>query len=1140
MNPKEQTARPAITRDAARIARTTGVRATLRGLLPAQGIGAPSLISARRRLAPLAGLVCLLGILALSSSPALATPACENCAPWWHLNAGARPTYLQPGSGHPAIPGLPKEQELITVPGETEGIPDATYLILEAPAFQEFFSGGAFGLPEPTAENIEKKLEEAYGTGAVKVTEEPDPERGAGATRFVIKGGTSTQLPIKVSTVGSDVVEAKLLKEATEGIKAKPDGQLFIDAANLGDAGANGETNPIVIKDKLPAGVSAIEYEGVANESGAGVPVGQVTCELATPGEPETVTCKFVSTESGAVHPVLGPYGQIEVRIGVDLGSEAHTGELNKVSIAGGGASRRVSIARPITIAKEGQTTPFGFEAYEVTPENEDGTPAVQAGSHPFQTTFTIDLNEGEFVTGLTGEPEVEPAGGLIKDFVSKLPPGVIGNPTPFARCTLPDFQEERCPASSIVGVSTVRVNEPTEIGLKTFHSPVFNLEPVAGEPARFGFLPTKETPIFINASVRNGEDYGVTTETSNIVEVAPNLRAQVTFWGVPGDPRHAASYAGCLEPPRFGKCQSEPEEVHNPPPFFALPTSCSGHPLESEAEADSWTDNPGHFEHAFTSEAAFSEQPMPELSGCNQLPFEPSLEVKPDDTYASTPTGLNVKIHIPQEGQLNGQSVAQSALRETVVALPPGFAVNPAASDGLEACSEGLVGFEADNPHTVNGFEEFDPGVEPGIFSPKFLSYLPGTRGAVKAGHEEPLDPGVNFCPNASKIGEVTIKSPLLPVNQPLNGYVYLAAQEANPFSSLMAMYIVAEDPVSGSLVKLPGEITLCKGAGEDPLNANGQPIPGVSCEALGQIVTTFKNTPQLAFEDFEAHFFGGERAPLASPTRCGTYTTKATFVPWSAEPASATSPGDEAEVTVHTSSSYTVTNGPNGSPCPGASLPFHPSLTGGALNLQSGAFSPFTLSLTRQNGEQNMQSVVAHLPEGLSGLLSNVELCPEPQADSGQCGPNSLIGEATVGVGVGGDPYTVSGGKFFLTGPYNGSWRLYGRSSGLCPVRDHVRGSRQGRPVRSRANRKRNQPGVRLHRHARQDRNQHANLGAHDHDQPSRDSVLDPDGAGRDPAGNPAHQRHDNPFRVPVQPDQLRENGSHWDDPLQRRGDG
>ncbi len=331
-----------------------------------------------------------------------------------------------------------------------------------------------------------------------------------------------------------------------------------------------------------------------------------------------------------------------------------------------------------------------------------------------------------------------------------------------------------------------------------------------------------------------------------------------------------------------------------------------------------------------------------PALDGCNRLPFSSSISVAPDGSAGSSPSGLTVGIHVPQDALLNTTGLAESNVKDTTVALPEGVALNPAAA-GLQTCSEGQVALSQD-------------------------------VGAL--------------CPDASKAGTVEIRTPLLP--NALTGAVYLAAQNANPFGSLVALYIVAEDPVSGTLVKVAGEVKL------DPVT--------------GRIVSTFKDTPQLPFEDLSLHFFGGDRAPLGTPASCGSYTTNSSIAPWS---------GNEPSTS---SSMFNITSGPNGGAC-ASPLPFSSGLNAGTTSIQAGGFTPFTMTVSREDGQQSIGAIQLHMPDGLSGLLTGVELCGEAQADAGSCGPNSLIGETTVSVGLGGDPYSVTGGKVYITGPYEGA---------------------------------------------------------------------------------------------------------------------
>jgi hypothetical protein len=894
-------------------------------------------------------LVCVVGVGSAGAS--------EGLSSWWGVSVGERPTSLRAGAS-----SLVLELDVSATGGE--------FALLETARFNP-----PVGLRllawDASASAVQKAIEEMYPQDAVEVS--GGPGDGLGSKPYVITFPGQAICPPSqpVSAPGACVEPLAASGEfpaffggiALSGGKAEAvltevsggsadhhssgDGQVVIDAENRGDTGTNGSTDTVV--GRLPAGLKAVAIEGAAGGA-AGTPTerGPVKCSL------KTLTCSFEAfeRENGkgvleVVQPVLPAYEQIEVRISVMVQPGASSGERTAGMVSGGGAPRAVTVEHSIDV---GGGERFGLEGYEVLPESAGGLIDTQAGSHPFQITNIDTFNST--TPNREGLPQ---SVGLTKDVVAELPAGFIGNPTPFAQCTDLQFATQlgdkthtanECPADSAIGVATLTFNEPQSVKFDTFSAPIFNMKPLAGEPARFGFKVDGIVPAFLDTSVRTGSDYGVTITSSNIPEVASLLSVKLTFWGVPGDARHDHDRGWeCLE--SFGTCPTSSSTT--PPPFLVMPTGCST-PFQSTVHADSWGSSAKPAEQAEPLTYTLPET----IDGCDRLPFDPSISVAPDDKSASTPTGLTVDVHIPQTAALNPEGLAESTLKDTTVTLPAGLALNPAGADGLEACSESQIGYLGS-----------------------------GGEGAKL------FTPGQPSCPDASKVATVKIKTPLLP--NALEGEVYLAAQNANPFGSLVAMYLVAEDPVSGTLVKLAGEVKLDA--------------------TTGQLVSSFDHSPELPFEDLELHFFGGERAPLATPPRCGAYPTGAAFAPWSGNPAASAS------------SFFNITSGPHGNACPGPALPFEPSLAGGSTNIQAGAFTPLTTTIGREDGQQNLQSVQLHMPEGLSGMLSSVALCGEEQANTGTCGPASLIGETTVSVGLGGSPFSVTGGKVYLTGPYQGA---------------------------------------------------------------------------------------------------------------------
>jgi hypothetical protein len=420
----------------------------------------------------------------------------------------------------------------------------------------------------------------------------------------------------------------------------------------------------------------------------------------------------------------------------------------------------------------------------------------------------------------------------------------------------------------------------------------------------------------------------------------------------------------------RYSELNEENEEItFDRGPFLTNPSDCGEGPEAGEATVavDTW-------EHPDVSlPITKSSTVFPELTGCEALRFDAGVQVKPETTQADAPSGYEVGLEVPQAPN-DFSGLGTPPVKDTVVKLPAGTTVSPSSANGLGSCPES-------GPHGIN---------------------IEGAESEEIAEDGLPR-PAHGRCPLASQVAAVNASTPLL--HEELEGHIYLATPEcgggAQPECTgelvengkLIGLYLELEGPNSGIVVKLKGHASITQGS--------------------GQVTASFEGIPQFPVGKVVVSTKTGAHAPFENAQTCGTTSSSATITPWSPVTPAVTS-----------TSSFAIDWNGEGQACP-ATPPFAPAFTAGTTSPVAAGTSPFTLTLKREDREQNPNTLSTTLPEGLLANISKVARCPEPLASQDSltaCPVSSQIGTTTVAVGPGNDPYYETG-KVFFTGPYGGA---------------------------------------------------------------------------------------------------------------------
>lgn len=383
----------------------------------------------------------------------------------------------------------------------------------------------------------------------------------------------------------------------------------------------------------------------------------------------------------------------------------------------------------------------FGVQSFEAKVTHADETDHYEpAGGHPH-----FGITDILFKT-MDGTPNSEPDGN-VKHLRVDPPAGLVSNPQALPQCTDAQRDSTGCPSNTQLGTEELRIFlDGVFMNLKV---PFYNMTFDETQVSRFGFSPAEAAealavvppgaagpvtalgavhPVDIIGGVRWESDYGVFFTIRDTAASPEVIRSKLTFFGVPASDDHNTERGeSCIEIDGLvpetcdgGGETSDP----TPTPFLTNPTRCPEQKLMTLLTVESHAGEVVQTPSFTTTRDDGGEGP----SNCDQLPFEPTIELTPDTAQPDAPTGPLFNLHVPTDGLLTPNLLSTSHVEDVSVTLPPGLTLNPSAANGLQACTDAQLGL--------------------------------GTRNAIT-------------CPPASHIGTVSVNTPLLPT--PLEGSIFV-----------------------------------------------------------------------------------------------------------------------------------------------------------------------------------------------------------------------------------------------------------------------------------------------------------------------------------------------------------------------------